>query len=288
MFTKGLVLSNILKAYINIVKSYQIDIQNIQDGNNRMNSMGEGLEAYIKDIFANTIDETDESKKLEKISKTFSYTGNKTNPPDMMLWGSDAIEVKKIESSNTSLQLNSSHPKSKLLSTNSKINQTCRGCEEWEEKDLIYTIGYVKKRRLNSLWMVYGECYAADEGTYTKVEDEITSSINAALNLEINRDTNELSGVKNVDPLNITYLRVRGMWIIENPSKVFRYLYEYDKDVKFQLIALMKSSKYDSFSNEDKVSLEANKDITIQDVKIKNPNNPANLIDSKLLVFKVL
>ena len=77
-------MSNILKAFLNIVTNYQANIQNITDGNNRMNNMGEGLEAYIKNIFADTINEVDENKKLEKTSKTFSYTGNKTNPPDMI------------------------------------------------------------------------------------------------------------------------------------------------------------------------------------------------------------
>lgn len=280
-------MSNTLKAFINIVTNYQTNIQNITDGNNRMNNMGEGLEAYIKNIFADTISETDEKKKLEKISKTFSYTGNKTNPPDMMLWNGDAIEVKKIESSSTSLQLNSSHPKSKLLNTNTKINQACKNCEVWVEKDLIYTIGYIKAKKLNSLWMVYGDCYAADESTYQKVENEITTSLDSLDDLEINHDTNELSGIKNVDPLNITYLRVRGMWIIENPNKVYNYLYEYDKNATFQLICLMKKSKYESFSAEDIVNIEQIENIIIDDVKIKNPNNPANLIDAKLLVFKV-
>lgn len=280
-------MSNTLKAFINIVANYQTNIQNITDGNNRMNNMGEGLEAYIKNIFADTINETDENKKLEKISQTFSYTGNKTNPPDMMLWNGDAIEVKKIESSSTSLQLNSSHPKSKLSITNTKINQACKDCEKWIEKDLVYTIGYVKAKKLNSLWMVYGDCYAADENTYQKVENEITTSIHSLDNLEINHDTNELSGIKNVDPLNITYLRVRGMWIIENPNKVYSYLYKYDKNATFQLVCLMKKTKYESFSKEDINRIEQIESITIDDVKIKNPNNPANLINAKLLVFKV-
>jgi len=280
-------MSNTLKAFINIVTNYQTNIQNITDGNNRMNNIGDGLEAYIKNIFANTINEVDEKKKLEKINQTFSYTGNKTNPPDMMLWNGDAIEVKKIESSSTSLQLNSSHPKSKLLNTNKKINQACKNCEEWVEKDLIYTIGYIKAKKLNSLWMVYGDCYAADDSTYQKVENEITTSIDSIDDLEIKQDTNELSGIKNVDPLNITYLRVRGMWIIENPNKVYNYLYEYDKNATFQLVCLMKKSKYESFSTEDIANIEQIESITIDNVKIKNPNNPANLIDAKLLVFKV-
>jgi len=280
-------MSNILKAFLNIVTNYQTNIQNITDGNNRMNNMGEGLEAYIKNIFADTINEVDENKKLEKISKTFSYTGNKTNPPDMMLWNGDAIEVKKIESASTSLQLNSSHPKSKLLNTNAKINKTCRECEKWTEKDLIYAIGYVKSKKLNSLWMVYGDCYAADEETYQKVEDKITTAINHLDDLEINHETNELSGIKNVDPLNITYLRVRGMWIIENPNKVYEYIYQYDKNLKFQLVCLMKKSKYSSFPKDDIKKIEDNDSINVSDVKIKNPNNPANLIDAKLLTFKV-
>jgi len=281
-------MSNILTAIKAIVEYTDLAIQNITDGNNRMNNMGEGLEIYVKNAFADILTETDETNKIERISETFSYTGNKTNPPDMMLSDGDAIEVKKIESVNTSLQLNSSHPKSKLLRTNSKINNACKECENWTEKDLIYSIGYVKKKQLRSLWMVYGDCYAAENDTYQKVENQIKDSINVLNDLEINKSTNELSGIKNVDPLNITYLRVRGMWIIENPNKVYKYIYDYDTTAKFQLIVLMRRSKYKSFSVEDKNSLQQIDNIEIKDVIIKNPNNPANLIDAKLIVFKVV
>ncbi len=281
-------MGNILTAIKSIVEFTDLAIQNITDGNNRMNNMGEGLEAYIKNAFANTFEVTTESERLNKIEKTFSYTGNKNNPPDMMLWGGDAIEVKKIESPNTSLQLNSSHPKEKLLSTNSKINNACKTCESWTEKDLIYSVGYVKKTKLHSLWMVYGECYAAEAETYQKVERKIKSSINLLNDLEINDDTNELSGVKNVDPLEITYLRVRGMWIIENPSKVYDYIYSYDSSAKFQCIAIMRKSKFDSFPEEDRNAINSLENVAIEDVKIENPNNPANLIDAKLITYKVI
>ena len=50
-------MSNILKAFLNIVNNYQINITNVTQGNNRANNMGEGLETYIKDIFANTTNE---------------------------------------------------------------------------------------------------------------------------------------------------------------------------------------------------------------------------------------
>lgn len=139
-------MANILTAIKAIIQNIDLDIQNVTDGNNRMNNMGEGLETYIKNAFANVLRESDETTKLQKISDSFSYTGNKNNPPDMMLRDGDAIEVKKIESPNTNLQLNSSHPKSQLLSTNGKISQTCRKCEDWTNKDLIYAIGYIKKK----------------------------------------------------------------------------------------------------------------------------------------------
>jgi hypothetical protein len=44
--------------------------------------MGEGLETYIKDVFANTLNEENTQKKLETLSNVFSYQGNKNNPPE--------------------------------------------------------------------------------------------------------------------------------------------------------------------------------------------------------------
>ena len=281
-------MANILTAIKFIVDFTDLGIKNITDGNNRMNNMGEGLEAYIKNAFANTLVSMSETKRLEEINRAFSYTGNKNNPPDMMLRGGDAIEVKKIESLKSNLQLNSSHPKSKLLVSNTKINKTCKSCEDWKEKDLIYSIGHVKAKQLHSLWMVYGDCYAADDETYEKVESNIKDSISLVDSLEINDTTNELSGIKNVDPLNITYLRVRGMWIIENPSKVFDYIYNHDLKVKFQMITLMKKTKFESFSSDDRNQLKSLENLTISDVKIKNPNNPADLIEATLIVYKVV
>jgi len=281
-------MANILTAIKSIVEFTDLSIQNITDGNNRMNNMGEGLEGYIKNAFSDTFNENNKTRKLEKINETFSYTGNKNSPPDMILRGGDAIEVKKKESPLSSLQLNSSHPKSKLLITNTKINIACKECENWTIKDLIYTIGYVRDRQLKSLWMIYGDCYAADDETYQKVEDKIKKSIRTLDGLEVNQSTNELSGIKNVDPLNITYLRVRGMWIIENPAKVFDYVVEYDKNVKFQFVCLMRESKYDSFSEIDRELLHQVSGLDIKDVKIKDPNNPANFLKAKLIIYKVV
>lgn len=78
-------MANILAAIKSIIDFTNLDIESITVVSNRMNNMGEGLEAHIKNAFADTFISTPENEKLEKISQIFSYTGNKNNPPDMML-----------------------------------------------------------------------------------------------------------------------------------------------------------------------------------------------------------
>jgi len=112
-------MSNIIKAFINIVNNYETNVQTLTQGNNRANNMGEGLENYIKDVFANTLNEENSATKLETLSETFSYQGNKNNPPDLILKNSDAIEIKKIESKNSAIALNSP-----------MITTACRACED--------------------------------------------------------------------------------------------------------------------------------------------------------------
>lgn len=254
--------------------------------------MGAGLEEFIKDIFAGTINETDEQNRLTTFSQTYSYSGNKNNPPDLILSNSDAIEIKKLESHNTAIALNSSYPKSKLFSNSSMITTACRNCEEnWTMKDMLYVIGNVPKNTnsLKSLWFVYGDCFCADKEVYERIKDTISTGIKAIPNVEFT-DSKELGKVKKVDPLGITDLRIRGMWHIENPTKIFNYLYSYDETKSFQPICLMKKEKYESLPLADRQTIENlnNPNVSVSDVKIKNPNNPVQLMDGKLLVFRKL
>ncbi len=281
-------MSNIIKAFINIVNNSQIDITNVNQGNNRANNMGEGLETYIKNIFANTINETNEQLKLERLSRIYSYQGNKNNPPDLMLRDSDAIEVKKLESKNSAIALNSSYPKEKLYVDTPMITKACRESEEWSIKDMLYAVGYVNQSHLKSLWLVYGDCFCANKSTYERIKTTISDGIATIPDVEFT-DTKELGKVKKVDPLGITDLRIRGMWHIDNPNKTFNYIYTYDDTKDFQLICLMKKEKYNSLPSEDKESIEnlKNENVSVQNIRIKNPNNPVQLIDAKLLIFKI-
>ena len=279
---------NIIDAIINIVKNPILELKEYSISHNRANSMGEALEEYIKDIFSGTLFENDKNKRLEIISEVFSYLGNTNNPPDSILRGGDAIEVKKIENKSSSLALNSSYPKAKLYSNSSMITDACRNCEEWEEKDIIYAIGTCEKNKLTSLIFVYGEDYAAENKIYENVKNKIKFGIETINGLEFS-ETNEIGRVNRVDPLGITYLRIRGMWGIENPIKVFDYIYERDNTKQFNFIALINEDKYNSFLNREELeNLEKeNKYLEIKNVKIKNPNNPAQLRSAKLITFKI-
>ncbi|RMD70476.1 MAG: NgoPII family restriction endonuclease, partial [Cyanobacteria bacterium J149] len=207
------------------------------------------------------------------------------NPPDMILKQGDAIEVKKIQSLSSAIALNSSYPKSKLYYDDPSITASCRNCENWSEKDILYTIGVTSDRSLRHLWLVYGDCYAANKEVYTRIKTTISQGVNSIKGVEF-AETKELGRVNKVDPLGITNLRIRGMWHIDNPLKVFDYLYQIDEQKAFSMACLMRKSKFDSFPFKDRNSLQT-KPVQVRAVKIKNPNNPAKLIDAVLMSFYV-
>ncbi len=281
--------SNILKAIMNLVDTPHYKLrETYQENHNRVNSMGDALEEYIKDIFSGTYDIQNQKDRLERISEVFSYLGNNSNPPDAMLKNGDAIEVKKIESNNSALALNSSYPKHKLYVNSNMISSTCKNAENWKEKDIIYAVGVVDNTKLLNLSFVYGLDYCASEETYRKIKTKIKDGVECIPGVEF-AETKELGRVNKVDPLGITYLRVRGMWGIENPWTVFNYIYKKDSKKEFNFFALINKEKYLEFSNEDREEFEVfvkNRDLLhITEVKVKNPDNPAKLNDAYLITY---
>lgn len=282
-------MTNLLKAIANIVENPITDLISFYKGSNRANSMGDALETYIKDVFCDCINFNNEEK--DKIySQNFSYLGNQNNPPDIILRNGDAVEVKKIESLAAAIALNSSYPKSKLYADDSRITDNCRNCEAntWEQKDIIYSIGVAPKgtNKLKVLWFVYGDCYAANREIYKRVADKISTGISEIPDVELT-ETNELAGVKKVDPLGITNLRVRGMWHIQNPIRVFQDVTFVDREHDFTVNVLLLERKYCSFPEEDKKRLEnlQSENFKIQDIEIRSPNNPAQLLKAKLITY---
>jgi len=112
-------MTNRLEAISNIVSFPETRLKSIYSGRNRANSMGDALENYIKDSFVNTFKITDEKERMKIFNQEFSWLGSQNNPPDIMIKGGDAIEVKKTQSANSGLALNSSYPKSDIYSNRS-------------------------------------------------------------------------------------------------------------------------------------------------------------------------
>lgn len=282
-------MRNIVDAIISVVKDPKHKLKEYSVANNRANQMGAALEDYIMDVFADTVGVTDEQVRYRKISQVFAYLGNQNNPPDSMLKNRGvAIEVKKIESPNAPLALNSSYPKAKLFADSKMISAACRDCETWTERDMIYAVGVLNGESLKSLAFVYGEDYCASKETYERIRTNIKKGVESIPNVNF-AETNELGRVNMVDPLGITYLRIRGMWHIENPFVTFNYIYERDITKDFNFMAVISKKKIAELTNFNKLEelAENMEGLSVIDAQIKNPNNPAQLRNVKLITFTV-
>lgn len=283
-------MANIINVIINLIENPILELKEYYSNKNRANSMGDSLEEYIKDLFCGDFTESNEEIINKNRSEIFSYLGNSNNPPDIILKKGDAIEVKKIENSNSTLALNSSYPKAKLYSDSPMISKACKECEDWNEKDMIYAVGVVDKKEnlLRSLAFVYGVDYAAEKKVYEKIKNAIKIGVESIENIKFS-ETKELGRVNKVDPLGITYLRVRGMWGIENPFKVFDYLFERDNSNKFSFMAIINQEKWNTFDNTSELLniISKTEKASIKEVEIKDPNNPAKLKPCKLITFRI-
>lgn len=136
--------------------------------------------------------------------------------------------------------------------------------------------------------MVYGDDYCADKAVYEKIKNVIKCGVQSIPNVEF-AETNELGRVNRVDPLGITYLRVRGMWGIENPFNVFDYLFKRSSDKNFNFMCIINDDKWSTFDNTAELLALSKKinGLAITDVKIKSPNNPAQLKNAKLITFVI-
>lgn len=282
---------NILSAIQTIIEKDTTTIEhNQQSSGNRIQWVGAGLETYLKDAFSDSFG-VGENIKRRKYEENFSYEGSANHPPDFMLLGGDAVEVKKKNSAGGTIPLNSSYPKQRLYSKSPMITEACRNVENgrWDVKDLLYAIGHVKDETLLTLWLVYGDCYAAKPEIYESLANNIRQSVIES-GLELGQ-TNELARVNRVDPLGKTSLRVRGMWQIEHPSKFFSYISEFEqnKRANFTLNAIMTKSKYDAFPENDRQLLEAlvGQDLKIFEEEIQSPDNPEKHIVATIIRYSI-
>ena len=279
---------NIIDAITRLVENPVTNLKDYKIGSNRVNNMGAALEEYIKDLFAGSFG-MEENERVIRLSEVFSYLGNNSNPPDAMLKDGDAIEVKKIESNGSSLALNSSYPKQTLKSTSTMISAACKDAEWWTEKDMIYAVGFVKDKALKRHCMVYGMDYCASEECYAGLKRRIKNGVEEIPNVDF-QETAELGRVNRVDPLGITYMRVRGMWGIENPWTAFHYLYNPEKsdDTALDFMCIINEDKWEKLGNAEQLreaKVTPLGELNIEDVQVRNPDNPSIMRPAKLITF---
>ncbi len=250
-----------------------------------MNNMGESLEFFVKDLFCDSFN-ISEIKKNKAYSHNFSYCWTQNSPPDIMIKNWDAIEVKKLMWLSWWIALNSSYPKDKLHSDSPMITKWCVSCEKWTKKDLLYVIWVISNKKLSNLFFIYWDCFAADKEVYENIKKLITDWVINIPDIEFS-ETKELWRVNKVDPLGITSLRIRWMWQIENPIKIFEYITWNNKWSSFSMNTIILSSKYNSFPKKDIKTIESIKDsnFSIKDIEIKSPNNPSKLLKAKLISY---
>jgi hypothetical protein len=245
------------------------------------------MEYYVKDAISGSFKSVKDKKPTDRYNGVFSYVGSKNKPPDMIIQGGDAVVIKTIMTYKGSLTINNYPPKDRLKWNDPWILKNCRELDggQWNSKDIFYVIGWTEKRRMKYLNFIQGCCFIPEEEVYNKKIHGLKKNIYNYLESEglEASSTIGLGKVNNMDPLGITNLRIKGVWSIMNPLKIFSDTFSYDKNKDFTLIALMLKNKFDSFPKKDIDAIVNDKQIEIKDVKIGNPNNPRKKIDAKLI-----
>lgn len=270
-------MKTVIDAIINLIQNPVFNVSDVNTGNNRINMVGDGLEYYIKSLFSGEDD----------INTVFSYTGNSSNPPDIMIKGGDAIEVKKVTNHNSAIALNSSFPKQIIKNNDPMISKQCRLAEDWEKKDMIYAIGAVKNQKLTHLTFIYGKNYAAPSYVYENIKNKIKEGVEGIPGVEFT-ETRELGKIKNLDPSGATDLRVRGMWHIQSPWKLFKEVYQ-PKGRAFEFFSIIDDEKWEQLPRTEEL-LELSKTIDgleISDIEIQSTEDQMTRIGAKLITYGI-
>ncbi len=300
-------MSNVIKAIINIINRRTAFTGVVgASAVNRVNATGVSLEHFVRDAFAGTFGHAGGAQRW--VNTSFSYLGGGNTPPDMILTQSDAIEVKKQKGTGK-LQLNSSYPKDKLYRTDSKISESSRDCDggNWLSKDMIYVIGTDPQPQVGpeKLWMIYGDCFCASPQIYQALEDDVKNTVQSIFGYNWVA-TNELARADSVDPLGMSDMRVRAMWMLQHPNALFQnclslciqqngvgyanpQIFLYNRNATFQMWVLMRLSKFNSLSLVDKqniLNMKGN-NMLVEDVDVADPNNPAVAIKCKLISYSI-
>lgn len=278
--------TNVLVALKNILDRNSSILTPIFRSNGSANAAGDSLEFFVKDMFCTGASQYQyEQEKMKKYNEYLSWTGNSSNFPDFIIKGGVGVEPKKLNNqSYSSLALNSSYPKDYIYPDSQNLPKEINE-EEWERKEVIYVAGNLntQNNKLLSLWFAYGNTMVADRSTYISLIDEIREAV-ASTNATLIA-SKELARAKGIDPLKLSNLRVRGMYELEHPHKVFsEYITRDDIPTDASKIFVV-------MLNDDYIALEEQPDFTTHfasgklkktQIYIPNPNNPSEKLEAIL------
>jgi len=209
-----------------------------------LGAQGKPFEIFAKNMFAQSLGAL--SSHVDAAwEKTFSWRGSANHPPDFMIFNGDAVEV-KVHGNIGQIQLNSSPPKRTLKSTDPRIQDGCRTCEEWTEKDFLYFVGKANDEYVEALWLIDGRCIADSENTYDVIFDKLALTVSDLGGVP----GNEIGRLNKVDALKATSLRIRAMWLLDHPAKIFEDFFSPPEQNAFVLNALIDLEKWNTYPQE--------------------------------------
>jgi len=174
----------------------------------------------------------------------------------MMVKSGASIEVKKCLSS-SSVQLNISTPHQKLKSSDSRITEDAKNCESWA-KNMVYVVGNTTGSRIDKLWVVYGNCWGESE----------------------------IGKIYEVETLERTKLRIRGMWTIDHPEKCFsEYIPNYDQKISDNspLFFVISEKDYNDFPAKYRTKIENSSNINKKQVLMPDTNESDSVVNTIIL-----
>jgi len=261
-------MADVLLSFYNIVVG-QFSYDGSEYSTNRMNRMGDKFEAFVKNSF---LAQPDDARAASTLSSVFSYLGSSTRPPDAIVRNSDVLEIKKVGSLTGQLQFNSSYPKQKITFDDEMISTKCRNAEDWTERDVVYYIGVIPPTSdfPSDILIVGGDCFAASKNCYQETFRQVQSALTDKFGPRLST-SKELGRINKVDPLSKTSLRIRGMWLVDNP---IQWLAQARLSSDFQITMVLSCEKYNQYNEQSKNTLESlvGTLITKEYINLPNPD----------------